>query len=332
MKIAIIGAGWVGCHLAKHLMLEHSVTVFEQKSIFSGSSSNNQNRLHLGFHYARSYKTRMLCKTTFNEFAKEYGDFIKRIPNNHYAVADSSVIDYQTYKDICEYSGLDCIEHSTRNLKNIQGCICVDEMYINFTGLVDYFSKLLEGHIVKKQICSLDELSDYDIIINCTNNFIQNTTVESFYELTLSLVYRLTSTLDFGALTIVDGPFVSLFPYKSNLYTLTDVEHTPVLATADISEIQKMYSHISEELVAKKRSLIEEKVNYYYPDFCNKFEYQSYFLAVKSKFNNSTSDRSPVVSRTGNVIHCFTGKIQGIYPIVKKVLSSLNAYEKDFNR
>jgi Trk K+ transport system NAD-binding subunit len=30
MKIAIIGGGWVGCHLASKLMNEHNVTLFEK--------------------------------------------------------------------------------------------------------------------------------------------------------------------------------------------------------------------------------------------------------------------------------------------------------------
>lgn len=49
MKIAIIGAGWIGCHLAHKLKNNHKITIYDKEDIFSGSSSNNQNRLHLGF-------------------------------------------------------------------------------------------------------------------------------------------------------------------------------------------------------------------------------------------------------------------------------------------
>ena len=46
MKIAIIGAGWYGCHLALVLKEEgHDVTVFEKNSeIFRGASGYNQFR------------------------------------------------------------------------------------------------------------------------------------------------------------------------------------------------------------------------------------------------------------------------------------------------
>ena len=58
-KIAIIGAGWFGCHIALEILKlnKFKIQIFERnKDIFNGASSNNQNRLHLGFHYPRSKK------------------------------------------------------------------------------------------------------------------------------------------------------------------------------------------------------------------------------------------------------------------------------------
>ena len=61
MKIAIIGGGWVGCHLTYKLQNSHDVTLFEKnENLFQETSFNNQNRLHLGFHYARNSKTRKI--------------------------------------------------------------------------------------------------------------------------------------------------------------------------------------------------------------------------------------------------------------------------------
>ena len=73
MKITIIGGGWVGCHLAKKLILNHDVKIYDKnKSLFEESSYKNQNRLHLGYHYSRNHKTRELCKNTFQKFIEEY--------------------------------------------------------------------------------------------------------------------------------------------------------------------------------------------------------------------------------------------------------------------
>ena len=51
--------------------------IFEKGSeIFTQSSYKNQNRLHLGFHYARSYKTRKLCRDGHYKFIRDYGRHI----------------------------------------------------------------------------------------------------------------------------------------------------------------------------------------------------------------------------------------------------------------
>ena len=44
MKIAIIGAGWFGCHIANKLKQSHQVSIFDGHGIFSKASMNNQNR------------------------------------------------------------------------------------------------------------------------------------------------------------------------------------------------------------------------------------------------------------------------------------------------
>ena len=57
MKIAIIGAGFYGCYLAKHLSKKHEIYIFEKNAdLISESGNNNQYRLHQGFHYPRSKK------------------------------------------------------------------------------------------------------------------------------------------------------------------------------------------------------------------------------------------------------------------------------------
>lgn len=77
-KIAVIGGGWYGCHIARVLKLEgHDVTIFEiNDKIFKGVSGNLGIRLHAGPHYPRSEKTRKTCREGFLEFSKTYPDLI----------------------------------------------------------------------------------------------------------------------------------------------------------------------------------------------------------------------------------------------------------------
>jgi hypothetical protein len=71
-----------------------------------GASGNNQNRLHLGFHYPRSYKTRIQSIKGFNEFVKKYPKFSNKIEKNLYFIANhnKNITDFDTYKSIMKSS------------------------------------------------------------------------------------------------------------------------------------------------------------------------------------------------------------------------------------
>ena len=129
MKIAIIGAGWLGCHLALKLRQNHQIKLYESESVFSQTSYRNQNRLHLGFHYARNSYTREMCRDTFNRFLDDYSFLTSEIENNIYAVpTQHSLIDFNTYIKI-----FDDYDYEIINLKmdNIEGAIRVGERHID---------------------------------------------------------------------------------------------------------------------------------------------------------------------------------------------------------
>ena len=156
MRIAIIGGGWVGCHLANNLKKNNKVVLYEKNQIFSGSSFFNQNRLHLGYHYSRSYNTRALCKDTFNKFYNQYSFLVEDIKKNIYSVPlNESLIDFNTYLKIFE----DFNTHeltSIKSLKNIEGSIIVEEKYINPVKSKKYFEESLNGVVVYKEILESD--------------------------------------------------------------------------------------------------------------------------------------------------------------------------------
>ena len=125
-SIAIIGAGWYGCHVATYLIDNgYLVDIYDGNHIFYGSSSKNQNRLHLGFHYPRSKKTRSLCKNGFDLFKSKYQNCLEKINNNYYYVANESIIDFDTYCGIFSYENIP-YKICDNNLLNTQGFICVD--------------------------------------------------------------------------------------------------------------------------------------------------------------------------------------------------------------
>jgi hypothetical protein len=126
---------------------------------------------------------------------------------------------------------------------------------------------------------------------------------------------------------MVDGELFSIYPYYDDIYTLTDVEHTPIKIFTEIESLFKYASEIDSGLINTKIKLFEDKVMLYYPEFKDKFKYHSYFLSTKSKIINQSSSRYPVIIKSGNVVNCFTGKIQGIYLIedyIKNIINGKN--------
>lgn len=317
MKIAIIGGGWVGCHLAYKLKNLHDVTIFERNlNLFQETSSHNQNRLHIGFHYARNYDTRELCKTTFKQFIHDYGFCVSDVGKNCYCVADKhSIVDYQTYLKI-----FNDFEFGEINLalNNIQGCITTDEKYIDFIKASNFFNEELK-HLVKHETITKQYIhslaNQFDLVIDCTNNCLEINTQDTFYELTLTLIYEKIKDVEFDSLTIVDGNLFSIYPYQDNKFTVTDVEYTPLRQFNTIEELNKYKLQLTPQFIQETIQKIETKILEYYPGFTNEFKYDSYFLATKTKPVSDSSSRYPVINRDGNIVSCFTGKIQGIYII-----------------
>lgn len=324
MKIAIIGAGWVGCHLASSFLSKGiEFTVFDKNGVFSSTSFNNQNRLHLGFHYARSKGTRILCKNTFNTFKEHYPTLTSKIDDNLYYVHKNSILDLGTYKDIFSQEEISYNNHPL-TFSNCEGGIKVEEEYIDFIKGQDYFKQLLKNNISIEEVTDPNLLLDeYDFVINCTNNVIPNPKAKSVYELCLCLVYKKQKPINFGALTLVDGPFFSLYPYKEDLYTLTDVENTPLFTSKEVIPIDYKDPY-TLGLVEERTSLMEEKVLEVLPDFKSNFTLNGFYLSLKSKIPNSSANRSPIISTSGKIIHAFTGKIQGIFQIEKVINEYIN--------
>lgn len=326
MRIAIVGGGWVGCHLAYKLKNNHDVTIFEEDSLFDKTSYNNQNRLHLGFHYARNYKTRKLCLDTFDRFLGDYGHLTETVNKNLYCVPrHSSILDYETYLQIFkEYN----FEEQVSPIKEIPNCIKTDERYINFKRVKSFFQENLQSLVVNKKILPEDLITlqtEFDFVINATNNhLVTDDCVDCFYELTISLIYNKNKSVNFGGLTLVDGPLFSIYPYYDTSYTVTDVEYTPIEKFNNIESINNfIQTEITEEFINERKTKIENKVSKFYPNFLSDFDYESYFLSTKSKINDLSDERYPVITKQDNLINCFTGKIQGIYIIEDYIKSHL---------
>jgi len=352
MRILVVGAGWFGCEVAS--TLESMGVEFDMldktDSFFSGSSSKNQNRLHFGgFHYCRSYKTRDECRKGYDDFMKMYPDFSEYI-DSFYIVAAKSVLDHKSYIAIFEHEGS---EYTTTTVEDLRArgidfndsfvdgkVLIVKERWINFEKVKEYFSekfghRLLAYHKDKLHITEdreriyYDE-NIYDIAFDCTYGQMLPLK-HSIFEPCLTLIYRRIDDRDTTspAVTVVDGPFFSVYPYKrsKSLYTLTHVKYTPLFQSPNVDEAKAFMGSVDDKLVSERRKLIEDDVSKAYVNFLNTHIYVEYFTSMKTKSSDDgCADRSVKNLEKGNCLTIFGGKVSGSLEISPTVIDFVNKH------
>jgi hypothetical protein len=336
-RIAIIGGGWYGCHMASCLMQAgHCVKLYEAgNKIFSGASAKNQNRLHLGFHYPRDFATRKQSAEGYYWFKDHYSHLISKIENNYYGVSQNdSQLDFNTYKQILDGSKLSYITpiKSVIDLKNIEGIIQVEEMLIRNDLAQDYFEKILKSLINLNTPLNLSDgnvlnslKKNFDYVLDCTWQTSKKIDhLEIYYEPCIYLYYQKKIKTNF-ALTIMDGKFVSLYPYKENIYTLTSVNDTPINKTKIYKEaVVKIMECNNKDFILKSIKKFEDKVNKYYPNFKKDFIYNGVEFSIKTKIKSGSDFRGTIIHTEDNYIAIFSGKIDTIHVAENKIFEIIS--------
>lgn len=331
MKIAVIGGGWVALHII--LKFSHiDIDLYcDKDSIFKGASGINQNRLHMGFHYPRSFKTRDLCINTFKKFKEDYGDILKKINDNYYAISSfNSLIDFETYVSIYKNENFDFKLENDNRFSNINNTLIkCDEMFIdpikskekliNNLHKVNHFNRM----VLSDEIEGMSKIYDYVFI--CTNDELKIIDEgEKTYELCIYLTYDIIDFEKSYNLIVMDGDFFSIFYKNEYQKTITSVKNTPIFKFKTYEELRKKI--ITNEDVIFFKNELESDIMKYDKNFLKTFKFSGeYSVSNKVKYkNNNGDDRSPKIVSKNNVYQFVTGKIQGIYIIeefIKNILT-----------
>lgn len=331
MRVAVIGAGIYGCHIASILLdREHQVEIFEKEStIFKNASGNNQFRLHQGYHYARDYKTRSQSKEGFNKFMAKYGNFTKEVEHNYYLVPQKkSLLDFTTYTSIFKSEGF-VFEIVTKDLKidlhNIEGVINVDERIICVEELKKHFSEKIGKNVHfntkvdEKKLSSLK--SKFDYVIDCTWGKLKLFS-ESFYEVThLAYCQIVNPEKQQIALTFVDGDLFSLYPTENpEIFTLSHVTHTSLFKSKNFNEIENYMNELTKPYLESNFYLMKRDLVHYYPDFEHNFKYVGDQISIKTKFDADNDPRDCRIIHKENLISIFSGKVDTLFVAEEYIL------------
>lgn len=337
-RVAVIGAGWYGCHIASSLAsLGFSVTVFERRHRpLHEASGNNQFRLHLGFHYARHHATRQQSRDGFLRFVERYPDLSAEVPENVYAVPrGESLLDFATYRLVMVSSGIDFVELPGGHplLRDIEGALLTKERVLLIGRAREFFARRLGPAL--RLGCAVTQLAAdeagvtvngeaFDYAVDASWGHHLPLPIPVYYEPTLLLYYE--ARAPHPAITFVDGPLPSVYPTEDPaIFTLSSVTHTPLGRFARGEAARAALEAVDSALVEQRRAAMEAQIAVNLPGFRDAFRFAGVQLAIKTKPEGRADDRSCTVFQQGRVFCVLSGKVDTIFFATERILSLIEA-------
>lgn len=243
------------------------VSLLEKRNgLMEGTSRATQNRAHLGYHYPRSPETAIECIMGLDLFKKMYPEALFYKGEDYYLIEKKSKTSFEDFKYFCDNIGLPYeIKMPPRHLWNeefieergfkveepvynpeILKRLMEKEAFLNGVKIItgSEVIGLEEGKKGYKIISreKRDKKKEYDgqIIINATyaysNNILKSLGLEedmTRYLLQITEVVIARSKAEIPALTVMDGPFVTLLPFtdggvNGRLFLVYDVVNSIV--------------------------------------------------------------------------------------------------------
>lgn len=261
----IIGGGLYGLYSAL-LCGERGqrIVVLEyDKESFMRATYINQARVHMGYHYPRSFSTAIKSAHYFERFNKDYAQCILSDFDQIYATsADFSYSNAEQFKKFCKAADIKCEEVPTsRYFKDgkCDGAFLTREYTYDANILkrmlleqIAHYSNIELNYevrirdIEKMQDCYKIVLEDgrtycSGFVLNATyasvNQILDKLGYEPFkikYELCEIILCDVGEKLKNTGLTVMDGPFFSIMPFgKTKYHSLTSVTFTPHMTSYD---------------------------------------------------------------------------------------------------
>lgn len=258
INVAVIGCGIFGAEIAlKAKSFGLSVGVYEaKKDILSGASNNNQNRLHLGFHYPRDLETGKQSIRGFAAFKQKYSESIQEGFLNAYFIANKgSLTTPDDFLKFCELLGASYKTISPKDfpvlVQNADTGILCEEVVYDCGILRDLIWQHLRRENVDvtlgERAVKIEKIGDHyridfqnhepvfaDVVINASYGDINRLTEQLGHAITERLFeYTAVPIINLDmpkvGITIMDGPFMTVLPHgKSENFLLYNVEHTLV--------------------------------------------------------------------------------------------------------
>ena len=254
----IIGAGLYGLYAAEKCgAAGQRVLVLERDPApFMRATYINQARVHMGYHYPRSYSTAIKSAHYFQRFCRDYGFCLHTAFDQVYATsAHFSWTDAAAFRRFCAAAGIRCDDVPLTRYFNpglCDGAFLTTEYTYDAQVLKQWFLErlarlpdvtILYSHKPDSiravgnvwQVSAGDVKAEAPFLLNATyagvNDIHALLGLPSFqikYEKCEIILCEVAEPLKSVGITVMDGPFFSLMPFgQTGLHSLTSVTFTP---------------------------------------------------------------------------------------------------------
>ncbi len=245
----IVGGGFFGCMVAQ--FLPGKILLLEkEKDLFGHASSNNQCRVHAGYHYPRHFPTAWSSNVNFSRFSNEFREAISENYTMLYPIARGSKTNANTYYSL--YKKINApIEVAPKKLKQFFNKEVIEEVFIGHETAFnpDILKKILLDRLSNVEIALQSEVTkiqEHTVFVGrkkyrakkvivciyaCTNDLLSASGLPilpiELQSTVMPLVSVPTKFKELG-ITIMDGEYFSIYPYpKYNMHTIHHVTYTP---------------------------------------------------------------------------------------------------------
>lgn len=333
MKIRVLGGGWYGSHLAVALIRAgHDVELHEiADRLFTGASGGNPARLHQGFHYPRSRLTRAACLEHAETFMAAYGHLTNAVPVNLYAIAaHDSLVDFGTYRQVLqgEVEFITVADPAEHGLQGVEGAVLTGERHIVIDEARAYFEDALDGAVHFDRAPGKVDDPAWDLTLDCTFCAMDSAAIDRYEPCLTVLLEGPTHR----AVTIMDGPFPSIYPWNEDagLLSLTSASLTPlskICRTWD--EARQMLRDATAEEQADRAVAMVDQMARFWPASRDLFKIADLRTAVRAQPRSGADARLVDVVKIGErALRVRAGKIDAVFRaehLVKEHLECLRS-------
>jgi hypothetical protein len=362
MKILIIGGGIFGLTTFMKLISKKydCILLEKEKKIMLGASTNNLNRVHLGYHYPRDYKTAQQSKLGSKSFINFYRSSIIKYFQNYYLISrENTLTKFKDYLKFCKKNGL-----SFKVVKNINFFTKINEKFNNIEGIIkvqepiyswDLIVKIINKKIKKinkKRIFTNSEVLNItkkknifhvktkkkihyaDVVIDASyfslnyrlfeNRRIKNYFKKIFYQITLITEINIKN-IDMLGLAVMDGPFFSLLPKGNhNEHLLYHVKHSVI---KESQKLTKSFLNLKKKNFLKSfnktKIFLSKELNYFLPKLEFKFT-NNFFISKRVLFKNKNDSRiSSVLEPEKNYFLIASAKVDHSVDIANQLVEKI---------